>query len=1031
MQTADTNLSGERSFESEALTQRDDTQRKLQDLLLPDTPENIRASYLTLAERAKTTEFDLLEEDIVVLDTETTGLSFKTCGLIEISAAKISGREIVERFETFVDPRKPIPPEIVALTHIADEDVAGAPRAKEAVSALADFVGGLPVLAHNAVFDRTFIERVPGGHEVSNTWIDTLSLSRIALPRLSSHKLSRMAEAFGALRVTHRASDDVDALVGMWRIILLGLLDLPRGLLDMFAEMHEDVEWTIRPIFAHIAAMKQEEVKGTGASLGPQSNEITTGVAAALAAGTTRTSPRSFSMRDIRSVLVASKKGKVRADARDQDPPPKVPSASEIRQAFAPQGLISRMYDAYEVRPEQCEMSLEVRKALATSSHRAIEAGTGVGKSIAYLLPEVLFAKANNVTVGIATKTNALTDQLVSHELPALNRVIPGGVTFCSLKGYDHYPCLHRMDRAVEEELPLGLYKHESRSQASIAADMLTALAVSYAFSCQSIDGDLDALGIRWRYVPRKLLTTTSRECLRNQCPYFPHECLIHGARRRAAESDVVVTNHSLLLRNVSVDGRILPPIRHWVIDEAHGFEAEARRQWAIELQGDKISAGFEFLGTQKSGTLSSIIAASAKLEGASLLERMLVKAAYATARAMVASSGFFSCVHALLPLAKGDGGYSNVSLWIDGEIRETEEWKEVADTGAHCIETLEPAIKAFDEAGAALSPVDAKLAANLKESTSFLSEFFFGLQLICAGKDTSYVYSAQLSRSKSNRGQEMLCAEKLDIGEELAQRWLPEMHSVVFTSATMAVSHNFDHFDAAVGLSKGDFSHQSRELDSSFNFDENMAVVVPKDIPEPNDARYLQVLEDVLYDIHVGMGGSVLTLFTNRRDMEQLYERLKSRLAENGLLLECQERSGSARHLRDRFVADEACSLFALKSFWEGFDAVGDTLRCVVIPRLPFASPNDPISKERSQREERAWWRYSLPEAVIATKQAAGRLIRSGSDKGILVLADSRVVSKRYGKQFLNSLPKKQASIVYRDDVKNFIARWREEHGA
>ena len=276
-----------------------------------------------------------------------------------------------------------------------------------------------------------------------------------------------------------------------------------------------------------------------------------------------------------------------------------------------------------------------------------------------------------------------------------------------------------------------------------------------------------------------------------------------------------------------------------------------------------------------------------------------------------------------------------------------------------------------------------------------------------------------------------MLCAEKLDIGEELAQKWLPEMYSVIFTSATMAVSHNFDHFDAAIGLSKGDFSHQSRELDSSFDFDENMAVVVPKDIPEPNDARYLQVLEDVLYDIHVGMGGSVLTLFTNRRDMEQLYERLKPRLAERGLLLECQERSGSARRLRDRFVADEACSLFALKSFWEGFDAVGDTLRCVVIPRLPFASPNDPISKERSQREERAWWRYALPEAVIATKQAAGRLIRSGSDKGILVLADSRVVSKRYGKQFLNSLPKKQADIMCRDDVKGFIIRWREEHGA
>ena len=198
--------------------------KTLDDLILPGTPASVRAAYATLAERAQTQQFGLLEDDVVVLDTETTGLSFKDCTLIEISAARLRGREVVETFETFVNPHCLIPAEIVQLTGISQVDVADAPDAREAVAALADFVGGAPVLAHNATFDRTFVEAVPGGVNVSDTWIDTLALSRIALPRLSSHRLADMAEAFDCASVTHRAGDDVAALCGMWRIILCALL---------------------------------------------------------------------------------------------------------------------------------------------------------------------------------------------------------------------------------------------------------------------------------------------------------------------------------------------------------------------------------------------------------------------------------------------------------------------------------------------------------------------------------------------------------------------------------------------------------------------------------------------------------------------------------------------------------------------------------------------------------------------------------------------------------------------------------------
>lgn len=252
------------------------------------------------------------------------------------------------------------------------------------------------------------------------------------------------------------------------------------------------------------------------------------------------------------------------------------------------------------------------------------------------------------------------------------------------------------------------------------------------------------------------------------------------------------------------------------------------------------------------------------------------------------------------------------------------------------------------------------------------------------------------------------MTAERIDIGEALATEWLPEVHTAIFASATMTVSKSFEHFNHAVGLDRiGASTSSSLHLDSSYDFDSNMAVVVAGDIPDPRDREsYLTALERVLVDAHLAMGGSVLTLFTNRRDMEDLYARVEPKMARAGLELNCQQRNSSPRRLRDRFINEPTSSLFALKAFWEGFDASGETLRCVIIPKLPFSSPTDPLSCERNLREDRAWARYSLPEAVLEVKQAAGRLIRSSTDCGVLILADPRLVTKGYGKKFLTSLP-------------------------
>ena len=955
----------------------------VRDLLLPGTPDSVAERYLTLAERAETRSFDVLEEDVVVLDTETTGLSFRDCELIEIAAARISGREVTERFQTFVRPSRPIPKEIQELTNISELDVADAPDATEAVALLADFVGGMPILAHNATFDRTFVEKVPGGRDVSDTWIDTLSLSRIALPRLSTHRLGDMARAFGCDSVTHRAMDDVDALCGMWRIILLGLTDLPAGLLGQLAAMHEEVDWAFRPIFAHLA------------EVGEKSEDP---LAAASAGGA------GFSLKAVRHDLTHEAAGHARSDAAEAGPL-EVEGREQTRELFSAEGLVGQMYEQFESRPDQVEMALEVRDALETSTHRAIEAGTGVGKSMAYLLPMIRFAKRNNVTVGIATKTNALTDQLVSHELPALDGALDGGVSFTSLKGYDHYPCLHRVDRAAAGELPEALLRFPGRSLGAVEADVLTALAVTYAFCCQSPEGDLDALGIRWRYVPRSLLTTTPAECLRSKCPYYP------GNRKS----------------HIAVDGKILPPIRHWVVDEAHGFESEARRQWAREVSGQRVRDGFEVLGGTKTGAIRVAMAAASRMEDATLHTRLLTKLAAACARASVSTADLFVALHDLSRVSRAGGGYDSVTLWIDEEVRQTPEWAQLSEVAHVALERLDEAAKDQRACVESLAQADPNVASDLSEAGMFLQGLHDDLELIVLGEDTTYVYSAQLTRRTRDIATERLVAEKLDIGADLGASWLPEMMSVTFASATMAVGKSFDHFDHAVGLDRLDESmHKDVRLSSSFDYEANMASIVVRDLPQPNDPRYLPALVDLLFDVHKAMGGSTLTLFTNRREMEQVAQGLVPRLAAVGLELAWQERNASPRRLRQRFIEDKDLSLMALKSFWEGFDAAGETLRCVVIAKLPFSNPSDPLVRERELRDKRSWWKHSLPEAVISVKQAAGRLIRTASDTGVLVLADSRLVTERYGQQFISSLPSHNVVTLESGNVGRYIEMWQ-----
>ena len=309
------------------------------------------------------------------------------------------------------------------------------------------------------------------------------------------------------------------------------------------------------------------------------------------------------------------------------------------------------------------------------------------------------------------------------------------------------------------------------------------------AYVCQSADGDLDSLGIRWRSVNRPDFTTASRECARRLCPFFPDKCLVHGARRRAAHADVVVTNHSLLFRNVAAEGRILPPIRHWVIDEAHSIEREARRQWARVVSADESRVLFERLGGSSTGALSQVSRDLATSEGSTLYLGLTAKATSTVARASMAIADVFDGVRELGRRARG--GYDNANLWIGPELRESDDWHDFLQSAYAAIDVLEQADKSVDALVQAVAADKPEVVVDPGDISRRLHELAENLKLIIDGTDEHYVYSLQVNR-RLRAGGESMTAERIDIGEALATEWLPEVHTAIFASATMTVSKSF-----------------------------------------------------------------------------------------------------------------------------------------------------------------------------------------------------------------------------------------------
>ncbi len=973
-----------------------ETMKTLTPFLSANTPNDVAWRYALLPSQSQKADYGELDTNIVIVDTETTGLSFRHDELIQIAAARMEKGQIVDEFMTFVNPGKPIPDDIVHLTNIHDDQVKDAPSSEEALEGLVAFVKDAKIVAHNVEFDRGFTtQRLAGSALLDNLWIDSLDLARIALPRMRSHRLIDLVKAFGAPLSTHRADEDVAATCSLFRILLAAVDAMPDELVALIAKMAPAEIWSTVEVFRIFSERKD---------LGKTS----------------------FSLSHLRKSRLASAGGQAGAhqngknahgyhekvQKRELSPEESMllrfPSEAEIDRAFSKKGLVGDFYPDYEGRSEQREMARAVRHAFETSTNLAIEAGTGVGKSMAYLVPAALLAYRNDIGVGIATKTNALLDQLISKELPLLASSIPlhdetqeKPLTYTALKGFPHYACLRKIERIAKEGPRLKNVNNIMYSQAAPLAALLSYIE-------QTEYDDLDGLKIDYRLLPRRAITTTSHECLRRKCPYYGNACFVHGARRKAENAHIVVTNQSLLFCDVAAEGGLLPHLNYWVIDEAHGAEREARSALSLRIESATIHRMLE-----KSPAFSQA------------MNYLSTDFEYALCnKARIAFDGFASAARELgshfsdllyFETGRKTKGYETCELWINDDIRASSIFSALTGFARVAIDQAEKAITAMQDLVVLLDDKEGAETCQreIASLTLFMKDLIQAADVIIFHPQPAYVYSATLSK-KHEQTEDKLEAQLLHVGDCLNETYYANTNAVVFSSATLAVGKSFQAFEEAMGLNETEASQtKTLMLHSSFDYDRNMAIYVINDLPEPNDAHYLAALQRLLIDAHIAQGGSMLTLFTNRREMEACFEEVSPALKAHGLRLVCQKWGVSVKGLRDDFLSDKSLSLFALKSFWEGFDAPGSTLRGVIVPKLPFAKPSDPLSCERMARDDAAWRRYTLPAAVLEVKQAAGRLIRKADDRGVLILADRRLVTKSYGKAFLNSMPSKNISVL------------------
>ncbi|HEY8257084.1 MAG TPA: helicase C-terminal domain-containing protein [Gemmatimonadales bacterium] len=696
-------------------------------------------------------------------------------------------------------------------------------------------------------------------------------------------------------------------------------------------------------------------------------------------------------------------------------------------------GPIAAQLGQYEDRPSQRDMAAYVADGYNDGGVLLLEAGTGVGKSFAYLLPALEWARANGERTVVSTNTINLQEQLVGKDLPLLRRALSTEdytPTFALLKGWRNYLCLARLNMAVGAQRTL------------LEPEKLDELLSIAEWSSHTADGTLSDLPV----VPApEVWDEVSAEpdlCTRLKCEHYDR-CFLFRARRRAAEADVVVVNHHLLAADLSVrqvqdnweEAAVLPPYRRLILDEGHHLEDVAASHLGIQVTSRgirRLLSRFERNGRGLAPTLAAELGARNDLLSRASLDLLRDRLLPALADARRASDAMLTRLYARLDDVPAgqlrlDDEFGGDRVWSEGLAFELDASLGAFRTLSETVETIADRL-AESEESERQGRVLQELRAALRRLESVSDGLNRTLRPVAGGPHMVRWMERTL------RGQQVgLHAVPLDLAPILRELLFDRLETTVLTSATLAAGGEFDFLESRVGLAGPDSPVTVKEiLPSPFDYPSQCVFGIPDDMPGPREDEHahatagVQVVSDLAY----ASDGGMFVLFTSHASLRRAAAELRSILGHRWPILVQGEspRDALLRRFRDAGNA----ILLGTDSFWEGVDVPGRALRTLVLNKLPFKVPSEPVTAARLERlaEEGldGFSHYLLPHAALKLKQGFGRLIRSRQDFGVVVLLDSRVVTKSYGRLLLSGLPRAERVVgswaQIRTRCEDFFAR-------
>ena len=650
-----------------------------------------------------------------------------------------------------------------------------------------------------------------------------------------------------------------------------------------------------------------------------------------------------------------------------------------VANMLAPDGPIARRLDGFEARPQQIEMATAVETALRAGERLFVEAGTGTGKSFAYLLPAIAsLLERREEKIVICTNTISLQEQLMDKDLPLLRAVVPDEFTAVLVKGRANYLSKRRLRLAVERETRLLADDDERHSLQQIER-----WAASTNDGTRATLPQLKRPGV-WDHVQSE-----GGNCLGRRCPTHD-ECFYQSARRRMENADLLVCNHALFFSDLALRMRgagFLPAYRHVILDEAHTVEDVAAEHFGLRVSEGRVRHLMRLLLSDRTnrGVLATLATTA---DG----DPALHEAMAAKQRAEMAAHAFFDDLHAWRALAANSSGRMKEPSPVDNPLSPA--MKELASS----LKLLRA--KATEETEEMELGSLASRATEIAESASVLME-----QSIqgCV----YWVDGAPNRRGRRERGSVTIACAAVDVGPILREHLFGREGAVVCTSATLATAP--DDFTLATGR-LGAEDPVTLQVGSPFDFARQMRVLVDPHMPEPRDAAYQDRLADRIVEQVRATDGGAFVLFTSNAAMSSAAERSRARLEAAGHQVLVQNETGPRSLVLQRFREDDRSVLFGVTSFWQGVDVRGQGLRNVIITRLPFDVPDRPIVQARHEMIEeqggKPFFEDQVPRAVIRFKQGVGRLIRSSDDTGRVVVLDPRIVTKGYGRSFQKALP-------------------------